>query len=98
MIDAGIIRKLQSPWGISVTIVPKKAPDGTLIPRPCFDGRKLNAVIKRDAFPLPRIDDILEFMEFQPTVFLTLNLFSGYNQIKMIPRAQEKCSMVTEFG
>ena len=98
MIDAGIIRKSQSPWGMPVTIVPKKAPDGTLIPRPCFDGRKLNTVTKRDAFPLPRIDDILEFMESQPSVFSTLDLFSGYNQIKMTPRAQEKCSMVTEFG
>src|SRR5215212_5963173 len=98
MIDAGIIRKSQSPWRMPVTIVPKKVPDGTLIPRPCFDGRKLNAVTKRDAFPLLRIDDILKFMESQPTVFSTLNLFSGYNQIKMTPRAQEKCSMVIEFG
>ena len=98
MIDAGIIRKSQSPWGMPVTIVPKKAPDGTLIPRPCFDGRKLNAVTKRDVFPLSRIDDILEFMESQPTVFSTLDLFSGYNQIKMTPRAKERYSIVTKHG
>src|SRR3954447_16006729 len=98
MIDVGIIRKSQSPWGMPVTIEQRKQRVGLLFPRPSFIVGNFIQETRRDAFPLPRIDDILEFMESQPTVFSTLDLFSGYNQIKMTPRAQEKCSMVTEFG
>ena len=98
MLKAGIIEESQSPWGIPVTIVPKKSPDGKLIPRFCVDARPINAITKRDAFPLPRIDDILTLMESKPRWFSTLDLFSGYNQIKMTPRAKERCSIVTEFG
>src|SRR5206468_8958363 len=86
------------PWGIPVTIVPKTTPDGTQIPRPCIDARDINKLTKRDTFPLPRIDDILIMMESKSKYFSTLDLFSGYNQIKMTPRAKERCSIVTEHG
>ena len=98
MEEAGIIERSQSPWGMPVTIVPKTVPDGTQIPRPCIDARDVNKLTKRDAFPLPRIDDILTMMESKPKYFSTLDLFSGYNQIKMTPRAKERCSIVTEHG
>ena len=70
----------------------------TQIPRPCIDVRDVNKLTKRDAFPLPRIDDILTMMESKSKYFSTLDLFSGYNQIKMTPRAKERCSIVTEHG
>ena len=98
MEEAGIIERSQSPWGMPVIIVPKTAPDGTQIPRPCIDARDVNKLTKRDTFPLPRIDDILTMMESKPKYFSTLDLFSGYNQIKMTPRAKERCSIVTKHG
>src|SRR3954451_16265249 len=81
-----------------VTIIPKLAPDGTPIPRLCIDARDVNKLTKRDVFPLPRINDILTMIESKPKYFSTLDLFSGYNQIKMIPRAKERCSIITEHG
>src|SRR4051812_7132864 len=82
MEEVGIIERSQSPWGMPVTIVPKMVPDGTLIPRPCIDARDINKLTKRDAFQLPRIDDILTMMESKSKYFSTLDLFSDQNDTK----------------
>jgi hypothetical protein len=56
MLAVGVIRPSQSPWAAPVVVVSKK--DGN--PRFCIDYRKLNAVTKRDSYPLPRIDKALD--------------------------------------
>jgi len=53
-----------------------KKKDGTI--RFCIDFRKLNAVIKKDSYSLPRIDDQLS----GNVRYFTLDLKSGYWQIK----------------
>ncbi|XP_071650022.1 uncharacterized protein [Temnothorax longispinosus] len=52
----GVIEELQSPWVSPVVLVKKK--DGSI--RFCVDYRKVNAVTKKDCFPLPRIDEIFD--------------------------------------
>ena len=52
---AGIVRKSTSPWAFPIVVVRNK--DGTA--RICVDHRRLNDVTKKDAHPLPRIDDIM---------------------------------------
>jgi hypothetical protein len=59
-------------------LVPKKG-DNT---REVVDYRALNAVTKADAFPIPRIDDILYNIGPADT-FSVLDCFSGYLQVKM---------------
>ena len=58
---------------------------------------KLNAVTKRDAHPLPRIDDLLDSLQGS-TMFSTLNLRSGYWQIAMSPEDREKTAFITPEG
>ena len=54
-------------------LVPKK--DGQL--RFCVDYRKLNSVAKKDQYPLPRVEDILDMLGGM-CYFSTLDLASGY--------------------
>jgi len=56
MRDQSVIEKSKSPWMSPAVLVKKK--DGTI--RFCIDFRKLNAVTKKDSYPLPRIDDIFD--------------------------------------
>ena len=49
------IRPSNSPWATVALVVPKK--DNTW--RVCIDYRDLNAVTKMDAYPLPKIDELL---------------------------------------
>ena len=56
MLDMGVVRPSKSPWASPVVIVPKS--DQTI--RFCVDYRKLNRVTKMDAYPIPRLDRIIE--------------------------------------
>ena len=59
MLDLDIIQPSKSDWSAPVVLVGKK--DGTS--RFCVDFRKLNAITKKDAFPLLLIDQILDCLE-----------------------------------
>ena len=69
MRKTGVIRPSTSPWASPVLLVKKK--NGTY--RMCVDYRKLNAVTRKDVYPLPRIDDLL--MRFgQSKIFSSFDL------------------------
>jgi hypothetical protein len=111
-LDAGIIYPISdSPWVSPIHVVPKKAgltirvnDRGESIPtrtptswRVCVDYRKLNAATKKDHFPLPFIDQILERLAGNK-FFCFLDGFSGYNQVAIDPRDQEKTTFTCPFG
>ena len=62
-----------------------------------MDYRQLNAVTKKDAYPLPRIDETLDALG-NATVFTTLDLQSGFWQIPMQPEDREKTAFATHNG
>jgi len=81
----GVIEESQSPWMSPAVLVKKK--DGTI--RFCVDYRKLNSKTVKDSFPLPRIDGILDQLSGN-TWFSTIDLKSGYWQIKINSKDREK--------
>ena len=93
MQETGVVRPCSSPWASPVVMVRKK--DGTH--RFSVDYRDLNAQTKADTFPLPRIDDVLDQLG-KSRYFSTLDLASGYWQIKVHPESVEKTAFVTPQG
>ena len=93
MLKGGIISESSSPWASPVVIVCKK--DGSLCF--CIDYRWLNAVTKKDVFPLPRIDDLLDQLQGK-CVFSTFDSRRGYWQIPVSAESKQKTAFITHKG
>ena len=74
----GIIRPSQSSYASQVVIVQKKSGEIRL----CMDYRKLNSIMVRDAFPLPRFDEALQAVH-NSNCFSLFDLVQGYLQLAM---------------
>ncbi|XP_061119601.1 uncharacterized protein LOC133142388 [Conger conger] len=93
MLDLGVIEESRSAWSSPVVLVPK--PDGSW--RFCNDFRRLNDVSLCDAYPMPRVDELIE--RLGPARFIsTLDLTRGYWQVPLTPRAREKTAFATPTG
>ena len=85
MLNIGAIRPSKSPWSSNVVVVRKK--DGTI--RFCIDFRKLNSRTKKDAYPIPKIEDTLHMLSGSK-YFSKIDLKSGYWQVEMEEEDKEK--------
>ncbi|GKC75553.1 reverse transcriptase domain-containing protein, partial [Tanacetum coccineum] len=112
LLDASMIYPISdSPWVSPVHCVPKKGgitvvanEENELIPtrlvtgwRVCIDYRKLNEATRKDHFPLPFMDQMLERLagnEF----YCFLDGFLGYFQIPIDPQDQEKTTFTCPYG
>jgi hypothetical protein len=77
-LEKGYIRESQSPQASQFFFVAKK--DGRL--RPCQDYRKLNESTIRNAYPLPRIPDLLDKLK-KARYFTKMDIWWGYNNIRI---------------
>ena len=93
MIESGVIERSRSPWGFPIVMVEKK--DGSK--RFCVDFRALNKISKKNAHPLPVIDDILASLG-SAKYFSKLDLKSGYWQVKMHDSDKEKSAFTCHRG
>ncbi|XP_021808095.1 uncharacterized protein LOC110751878, partial [Prunus avium] len=64
--------------------------------RVCIDYRKLNTFNRKDHFPSPFIDQMLERLS-DHAYYCFLDGFSGYNQIPIAPEDQEKTTFTCPF-
>ena len=85
-----------SEWASPAVLVPKKNGDGEFELCFCTDYRKINNITKGNAYPIPRITSILEGM--RGYFYSSLDLFMGYYQLELTPRARERSAFVTEDG
>ena len=70
-------------------------PDGSV--RFCVDYRRVNAVSKFDAYPMPRIDELVDRLGMA-TYYTTLDCTKRYWQIPLSPAAREKTAFSTPLG
>ena len=94
LVRIGVLERVsQSEWGSPTFIIAKK--DGKV--RFISDFRKLNGKIKRQTYPLPRIEDLLENISGF-TYATALDLSMGYYSIEIFPKSSDACTLATEFG
>ncbi|KAK8516142.1 hypothetical protein V6N12_013549 [Hibiscus sabdariffa] len=111
-LDAGIIYPISgSSWVSHLQCVPKKGgmtvvtnEANELLPtrtvtgwRICMEYRKLNKATKKDHFPLPFIDQMLDRLAGK-AFYCFLDGYSGYNQIAIAPEDQEKTTFTCPYG
>lgn len=93
MIEEGIITPSDSPYASAIVLVKKKNGET----RMCIDYRTLNKLTVRDNYPLPLIDDCVDYMEGKK-YFSLLDLKSGFHQVKVSEKSQKFTSFVTPHG
>ena len=89
MLEEDIIEFSNSPWCSPAVMVRK--PNGSF--RLCLDFRQLNSVTKPDAFPIPRIEDILSSLHGS-TIFSALDMKSGFWQFPLRKQDREKTAFI----
>jgi len=93
MLKTGVIEPSMSSWASPISLVRKK--DNTF--RFCIDYRRVNAVSKKDAYPIPDIQDALDHLR-GAKYFATFDLLSGYWQLGLTERAKERSAFCTRRG
>ena len=112
LLQAGIIYPITDNTWVSLTqVVPKKSGVTTVKNengeelstslttgwRVCIDYRRLNEVTRKDRFPLPFIDQLLERF-FGHLFYCFLDGYLGYFQIEIAPEDHEKTTFTCPFG
>ena len=96
--DGFIFSVLSSEWVSSIVIVPKKKGiDGVVNIRVCQDFKKLNAATRKDHYPLPFTDIVLDTVAGH-SLFSFLDGYAGYNQISIREEDQLKTTFTTDWS
>jgi hypothetical protein len=94
LLDAQIIMPLRySEWVANLVPVRKKSGEIRL----CVDFRNLNRSSKKDNYPLPKMEHILQRVTGASRISM-IDIFSRYNQISVLPEDREKTTFTTPWG
>ena len=94
LLKVGFIEQVDTCEWVGPTVVTPKR-DGQW--RICVDFKPLNAATKKDPYPLPFIDEILDYMAgFER--YSVCDGFSGYFQLQIAPEDRKKTTFITPWG
>ena len=93
MLDAGVIQESNSDWASPPVFIRKK--DGSI--RYAIDYRRLNLVTVKLSFSLPDIKHCISALNGS-VYFSTLDMVSGYYQVKVAEKDRHKTAFQTRFG
>jgi ribonuclease HI len=94
LLDAQIIVPLRySSWVANLVPVRKKSGEIRL----CVDFRNLNRSSRKDNYPLPNMEHILQRVTGTSRISM-IDGFFGYNQISVMPEDREKTTFTTPWG
>ncbi|CAL1384138.1 unnamed protein product [Linum trigynum] len=94
LLEAGFVEEARYiTWLSNVVFVPKPAGDW----RMCVDFTNLNRACPTDAYPMPRIDILVDATAYHEALSF-LDMFSGYHQIPMAEEDRVKTAFMTPFG
>ena len=92
--EAGSIQEVQYPeWIANMVFVMKSS--GKM--RVCTDFIDLNRACPNDRFPLPHVDQLVDATTGDELLSF-MDAHSGYNQIRMDPKDEEKTTFITNQG
>ena len=90
MLSIGVIEQAVSAWSSPVVLVGKEGGAHRL----CIDYRKVNAITRSDAYPIPRIEDCIDRIG-RARYVSKFDLLKGYWQVPMTDHAKEVSAFVT---
>ena len=93
--DLDVIEKTTGPqeWVSNVVATPKSNGDIRL----CLDARVINSAIKRETFPIPTVDSIIDDMSGS-TIFSKIDLKEAYTQVELDEESRSITNFHTENG
>jgi hypothetical protein len=92
-LDKGFIVPSHAPFASPILMVRKH--DGAL--HLCVDYQKLNAITKKDQYPLPLIDELLERLS-KAKIFTKIDIRQGFHRIQMHPDSEDMTTFRTRYG
>jgi hypothetical protein len=95
LLEAKFIKEIKEATWLSPPVMVEKK--DTKIYRMCIDFTALNKHCLKDYFPLPRIDQIIDSTAGCEHL-LFLNAYSGYNQIRLKVKDEDKTAFITPHG
>lgn len=76
-------------------ILMARKPGGGL--RFCVDYRKLNAITRKDRYPIPLVDELMERIS-GARIFTKLDIRQGFHRIRLTPEAEDLTTFRTRYG
>lgn len=93
LLDSKVIKESSSPYSSPIVLVQKQNGEIKMFVDYC----QMNAKTRKDVYPLPRIEESLDALT-GARWFSTLDLASGYNQVKVSEGDKAKTAFCTPFG